>query len=234
MIRTIIFFVYFWTFLLLSLFIYGIFELISFIFPAHKKKILLTLVKWWARNILRIGGVKINLEGEENIPNHEKVCFVSNHQSNYDIACDIVSIPMVIGFIAKIELQRYLPLRVWMDKIKCVFINRKKPKESIKKVEQRIIDIQKDNPLLIFPEGTRSKSRSMQQFKTGSLKLLVENNIEIVPITIQNSYLRYEKYKRISPGVIQIIIHPSIKPGDEKAPFSSFANNLYKKIEGGL
>lgn len=234
MTRTIIFFVYFWTFLILSLFIYGFFELISLVFPKRKKKILLNLVQWWARNILKIGGVKINVVGKENIPQHEKICFVSNHQSNYDIACVIVSLPMIIGFIAKVELQKYLPLRVWMDKIHCVFINRKKPKESIKKVEQRIADIQNDNPLLIFPEGTRSKSSEMHQFKTGSLKLLVEHQIEIVPITIQNSYLRYEKNKRISPGIINIIIHPSIKTNTRDIEPSSFADELHKIIEGGL
>ncbi|MCB2197083.1 MAG: 1-acyl-sn-glycerol-3-phosphate acyltransferase [Bacteroidetes bacterium] len=234
MIRTIIFFVYFWTFLILSLFIYGFFELISLVFPKRKKKILLMLVQWWARNILRIGGVKINITGADNIPQHEKVCFVSNHQSNYDIACVIVSIPMIIGFIAKMELQKYLPLRVWMDKIGCVFINRKKPKESIKKVEQRILNIQNNNPLLIFPEGTRSKSRTMQQFKTGGLKLLVEHQIEIVPVTIQNSYLRYEQNKRISPGVIHIIIHPPVNPKNEDTQANAFSDKLYKIIETGL
>lgn len=234
MTRTIIFFVYFWTFLILSLFIYGFFELISLVFPKGKKKILLTLVQWWARNILRIGGVKINLTGAEKIPQHEKICFVSNHQSNYDIACVIVSTPMIIGFIAKVELQKYLPLRVWMDKIRCVFINRKRPKESIKKVEQRIVDIQNNNPLLIFPEGTRSKSSKMQPFKTGSLKLLIEHHIEIVPITIKNSYLRYEQNKRISPGIIDIIIHPSIKPKNIDSKSGTFSHELYKIIESGL
>lgn len=234
MFRTVIFFVYFWAFLIMSLFIYVLFEFISLIFPKYEKKILLTLVHWWAKNILRIGGVKINLLGADNIPRNEKICFISNHQSNYDIASVIVSIPMIIGFIAKVELKKYLPLRVWMDKINCVFIDRKKPKASIKSVEDRIKKIQDGNPLLIFPEGTRSKSSSMLKFKTGSIKLLAENNIEIVPITIKNSYLRYEKNKRIIPGAIDIIIHKSIKPESNVFDNGSLSEEIYQIIQGGL
>jgi len=210
MFRTILFFIYFWTFLVLSLFIFSIYKIFTFIFIKSKKQILLILVQWWAKNILRIGGVKIRLTGAENIPKNSNVCFVCNHQSNYDIACVIVSIPMIIGFIAKKELKKYLPLRVWMDEIMCSFIDRKKPKESIKKVESRIAAIKDGNALLLFPEGSRSKAKELQDFKTGSLKLLVENNITLVPISIKNSYLRYEKNKRISPGMIDMVIHNSI------------------------
>ncbi len=212
MFRTILFFIYFWLFLILSLFIYGFYKLLGFILPKANNKILLVLVQWWARNILRIGGIKLNLSGSENIPKNSRVCFVSNHQSNYDIGILISAIPMIIGFIAKVELKKYLPLRVWMEEINCLFINRKKPKLSIKNVEERIQAIKEGKTLLIFPEGTRSKGYNMQSFKTGSLRLLVENNIEIVPITIKNSFLRYEKEKRIKPGKIDIIIHPSINP----------------------
>ena len=142
MLRTIIFYLYFWVFLVLSLFIYAAYKLIAWLVPKAKNRMLLVLVQWWARNILRIGGVKVNLINHENIPNYTNVCFVSNHQSNYDIGIIISSVPMLIGFIAKVELKKFLPLQVWMNEINCIFINRKRPKLSIKKVEQRINAIQ--------------------------------------------------------------------------------------------
>lgn len=214
MLRTAIFFLYFWSFLIFSLFIYGFYKAIAIIFPQKKEFILLKLVKWWAKNILRIGGVKIKLTGSENIPNSRKVCFVSNHQSNYDIGIVISVLPVVVGFIAKVELKKFLPLRVWMEEMGCLFIDRKRPKTSLKKVKIRIDDINNGNALLIFPEGTRSKSKQMQKFKTGSLQMLVEKNIEIVPITIRNSYLRYENQKQIMPGKVDVKMHQSIIPAD--------------------
>ena len=216
MLRTAIFFLYFWAFLIFSLFIYGFYKAIAIVFPLKKDFILLKLVKWWAKNILRIGGVRIKLSGSENIPKSRKVCFVSNHQSNYDIGIVISVIPVVVGFIAKVELKKYLPLRVWMDEIQCLFIDRKKPKTSLKKVKIRIDDINDGNALLIFPEGRRSKRKQIQQFKTGSLQMLAEKNIEIVPITIKNSYLRYENHKRITPGIVDVKIHQSINPANFK------------------
>jgi 1-acyl-sn-glycerol-3-phosphate acyltransferase len=180
--------------------------------PKAGKNLLLILVQWWAKNMLRIGGVKVSVINTQNIPKYDNVCFVSNHQSNYDIGIIVTSLPMIIGFIAKVELKKFLPLRVWMDEISCLFINRKKPKLSIKKVDERIHKIKEGNALLIFPEGTRSKSNQIQEFRTGSLRLVIEKNIEIVPITICNSYLRYEKNNRITPGKVDIVIHKSIKP----------------------
>ncbi|PLX10528.1 MAG: 1-acyl-sn-glycerol-3-phosphate acyltransferase [Marinilabiliales bacterium] len=201
--------------------------------PRAGKKLLLILVHWWAKNILRIGGVKVNLINPENIPKHNNVCYVSNHQSNYDIGIIIASLPMIVGFIAKVELKKFLPLRVWMDEISCLFINRNKPKLSIKSVRERIYKIHKGNALLIFPEGTRSKSNQIQEFRTGSLKLVFENNIEIVPVTIRDSYLRYEKYNRITPGKTDIIIHKTIKPS-ENTDKDLILDQIKNTIQNGL
>lgn len=196
---------------------------------------MMILVKWWARNILKIGGVKVDVSGLENISDSQNVCFVSNHQSNFDIAIVITSLPLVFGFIAKNELKKYLPLRVWMDQIKCLYIDRSKPKDAIKLVQERICSIKNGNPLLIFPEGTRSKTGQMQNFKTGSLKLLIENKIDIVPISINGSFLCYEKNKRITPGKIKLQIHQSVKITDQDIlDKTNLIRNLYETIESGL
>ena len=235
MIRTIIFFLYFWLFLIFSLFIYGFYLAIKLINPDLGNKILLILVKWWARNVLRIGGIKVNLMGAENIPKNKDVCFVSNHQSNFDIVVTVVSLPMIFGFIAKYELKKFLPLRVWMDEISCLFINRSKPKDAIRVVKERIEYIKNHKPLLIFPEGKRSRNKNMIEFKTGSLKLLIEQGIEIVPITIKNSYLRYEVNNKITPGIIDVVVHESIKTMDlQDLEIDLIIDKIYKTIEAGL
>lgn len=42
-------------------------------------------------------------------------------------------------------------------------------------------------PLLVFPEGTRSRSGRLQLFKDGFFKLAVDNDIEIFPVAVHNT-----------------------------------------------
>lgn len=176
----------------------------------------------------------MNLIDAENIPQNRDVWFISNHQSNFDIVVTVVSLPMMFGFIVKYELKKFLPLRVWMDEISCLFIDRSNPKDAIRDVKNRISYIKNHKPLLIFPEGKRSRKK-MIEFKTGSLKLLIEEGIEIVLITIKNSYLCYEKNNKITPGTIDGVIHESIKTQSlQDIDKDLIIDKIFKTIETGL
>jgi 1-acyl-sn-glycerol-3-phosphate acyltransferase len=45
-------------------------------------------------------------------------------------------------------------------------------------------ELQKGNPILFFPEGTRSKTGQMGRFKEGAFKVALENNVSIIPIVM--------------------------------------------------
>jgi len=202
---------FFWLYMITSLSLsIPLFFMRIFRMRAAEKRYLSFHTRLWGRSIIRAAGGKVGITGLKNIPRNKPVCFVSNHQSSLDIPL-IMGYVYSVGFIAKKEL-RYLPIvNMWMNVLHCIFINRKSARESLEAVNKGAEYIKQGYPILIFPEGTRSRSNRMAPFKSGSLKLAVRSKSLIIPVTINGSYqLREERKGIITPAKIQVTIHPPI------------------------
>lgn len=164
----------------------------------------------WAKHILKITGVTVQVEGLENIPK-EACCFVSNHQGNFDFIAMFATIDKNMGFIAKKEIKKLKIISVWMKELKCVFIDREDIRESLKAINEGAENIKKGHSMVIFPEGTRSKGKQMGQFKKGSLKMALKSNAPIVPVTVDGSYKIFEEYNGgLRKGNIRLIFSKPI------------------------
>ncbi len=212
MLRTIIWYFLFWVYLTASI----VFFIPLVVLGICKQKTLrekyvFSLSSSWGRIVVRIAGGRVTVSGLENIPACDNICFISNHQGGFDIPLIIGYVPKTIGFIAKKELL-YIPiLSTWMKAIHCIFINRANRRDSVKVIQQGVEQIKNGHPMVIFPEGTRSRKSEMERFKSGSLKLAVRSKALIVPITIDGSYkMKEERGGLITPAHVSMTIHPSI------------------------
>ncbi len=148
-------------------------------------------------------GTTYKMYKEFDIPENVPIIFVANHQSLYDI-------PSIFWymrkhhpkFISKIELGKNLPsvsynLRVGGS----VLIDRKNPKQAIPEIKKIAAYIEKYNrSVVIFPEGTRSRTGIPIPFSETGLKILCKYapSAYIVPITINDSY-KMTKFGGIYP-----------------------------------
>jgi len=168
------------------------------------------LNKWlkiWAGFCIHRAGIKINVEGKENLPDGNCL-FVSNHQGFFDIPAIIYAIDRPMGFIAKKEMLKYKFISYWMEKIHCVFIDRENIRESMKAINKGVEYLGKGYNMAIFPEGTRSKGPVLGEFKKGSLKLATKSGVQIVPVAINGTYMAREgnKFGAIKPAEVTITI----------------------------
>lgn len=159
-----------------------------------------------ARVVIFVSGSKIEVYGKKNIPKGSGILFVANHQSMFDIPSMVVSIPKIVGYIAKRELYRYPPLNFWLMLFGSIPINRASLKESVIVIKKGIKKLERGKNILIFPEGTRSKSNKMRSFKGGSFRLAKARGASIVPVTIVNSH----KVLKIRKNTIKVFIHKQI------------------------
>ncbi len=180
-----------------------------------------------AKSLIFFTWSKVKVYGKNNIPDQNNICFVSNHQGYFDIILIFGYLRKKIGFIAKKELKKIPILSFWMKTINCIFIDRNDHKGSINAINKRMEYIKNGNPMIIFPEGTRSKDVKINRFKTGGLKLLIQNNLKIVPITINGTYKLFEKKGEINSGDISLYIH---KPID----LSNLSDNEKENIPSSL
>ncbi len=211
MVRTIYTLTLFWIFMVFSLLLYIPFIPLS-IPGLHgtRERYVLAISRMWARYVLFLGGIQLEIRGLEHIPPDKNICFVSNHQSSFDIPVVMASLPRVIGFMAKKELK-YIPfLSSWMKTIGCLFLDRKNPRQAIKVFEEGARQIREGRAKLIFPEGTRSRDGRMKPIRSGALKLAFRSDATVVPLTIDGTFHRFEETGKMRAGNVRLTIHPPI------------------------
>ena len=83
-----------------------------------------------SQKLIKLSGSTVNVHGLENIPDGP-VLFVSNHQSNMDIAiiCGFIDKPK--GFIAKKELKKLPLISNWITLAGSIYLDRENPRKSM-------------------------------------------------------------------------------------------------------
>lgn len=171
------------------------------------------VVRKWSIKTIEIIGMDIEVIGKENIPK-ETCLFVANHQSYFDVPALIYAIDKPIGFVAKKELDKIPVYKNWMLDIKSVFIDRNNAREAIKTINEGVQYLKEGYSMGIFPEGTRSKSKHMGEFRKGSLKLATKSKVPIVPISIDGTYKAFEETGVLKRSFVRITIDKPIYTKD--------------------
>ncbi len=216
MVRTILWFSYFWLFQLFStIFLLGHFLLGLLGMKRTQAKLLEWITGAWARQMIVAAGGKVEVSGLENLPAQGGKLYVSNHQGAFDIPLLIGYIPGVKGFVSKKENFRLPIVSSWMKRLHCVVLDREDLRQSVQAIARGVRDLKSGRSLVVFPEGTRSKSGKMQRFKEGSFKLATRSGVAVVPLTIDGSFRLLEGNRgRIRPGRVRLHIHPPLHLAD--------------------
>lgn len=149
----------------------------------------------WTGCVLEAFEVDLSIEGSEHlagVAGDRKLIIMSNHQSQLDIPCLGRAAGRVIGFVAKRELSRVPILNFWMRQIGCVFIDRSDKRgahEALAAAARQMTA----KPLVVFPEGTRSKEGKLLPFKLGGTRLALLARAVIVPVRIEGTRDAMEK-----------------------------------------
>lgn len=157
----------------------------------------LHIVQWIFRIILKMAGVHITVKGIENIPKDRAVLYVGNHRSYFDILTGYVTVPTLVGFVAKKEMEKIPLLSKWMLNVNCLFLDRNNIKEGLKTILAGIEKVRRGVSVWIFPEGTRNKNEQLSDllpFKEGSLKIAEKSGCPVVPVAIKGTAEVFEKH----------------------------------------
>lgn len=166
---------------------------------------------FWAWTLMRLGGVKLEIKGRENLPKGETVVYMANHQSDLDWPVIFMAVPGQYLFLAKKELFEVPIFGTYMRIQKYIPIERDRILKSFKTYDDIVSLIRSGNSIVIYPEGTRSHSKELQRFKSFSFAFLKEARVRVVPIAIDGSIdIQKKGSKLISPGKVKVTILPPI------------------------
>jgi 1-acyl-sn-glycerol-3-phosphate acyltransferase len=190
----------------------------------------------WARLLITLIGCKVTVRGRENIPGKGGICFVSNHNSIFDIVLILAYTSRPFGFIAKKELK-YIPfLNMWISMLGGLFINRNNPREALKTIHVGIDRLRKGGAMIIFPEGHRSRGERLLPFHPGSFKLATQSESVIVPVALKGTYEIYENNYRVTASPVAITFCKPVSTADIPAEDRKqvLADRIYNIIKDQL
>ncbi|QJG66985.1 lysophospholipid acyltransferase family protein [Mycoplasma phocoenae] len=172
-----------------------------------------------AKKFLKIMKINVVVKGYENLPKNTAILY-PNHVSDLDPVIMMAALAKqtkdknvnnkMTTFLAKQELQDHKTTRRILDLIDTFFINRKSLRKTLITMDS-LGTFAKENKsyAVIFPEGTRSKTSELLDFKPGAFKIAKSKFYKIVPVTINNSGLAADP-KRCNSIDVEVIFHKPI------------------------
>ncbi|MFH0813150.1 MAG: lysophospholipid acyltransferase family protein [Pseudomonadota bacterium] len=200
-----------------------------FVFRSQEKKIL-QIQKYWARLLLLVSGVQVEVEGIDNIRSGQTYIIMANHQSYHDIFV-LLTLPIFIHWMAKKELFK-IPVFGWiLHWIGAISIDRENKSKASSSIRKTIERIKKGASVLVFPEGTRSPTGDLLPFTEGGFFLAILSRAPILPITINGTHTIMPKGSvRVLPGYVKVFVDPPVETESLTLRDKKFLQEKIQKI----
>jgi 1-acyl-sn-glycerol-3-phosphate acyltransferase len=156
--------------------------------------------------ILR-AAVRVRVDGRENLreldPNKSFIV-IANHSSHFDAPLMLTSLPHGLAArVATAAAADYFFDRPWKAPLMHAFFNAF-PVERGHATTKTSADqpnyhglthdlLQAGVPILLFPEGTRSRDGNLGEFQPGAAKLAVEFQTPVIPLTLIGAHAAWPK-----------------------------------------
>lgn len=182
------------------------------------RKAFFTIAPMFYRSVFRVCGVTWAIEGWEELPeairNGTQPCiFMCNHESQLDPPFLVGILPAHPVFIAKKEVK-YIPFVGWAAMCAgVIFIDRGHRERAIGSLSQAAAGIRSGKSVVVFPEGTRTRTGELLPLKKGSFNLAIEAQVPVVPMGLNGAYqVLAPGARRISPGHYRLRVGAPLDP----------------------
>jgi 1-acyl-sn-glycerol-3-phosphate acyltransferase len=148
------------------------------------------LARFWSWLIMKtiLSPVTVKGMSDLKINDARPRVYAVTHASALDIPILYVYLPFQFRIVFKSELLAY-PFIGWhLKRSGQVCINQQNPAASIGAVKSALRSLRSGMPLVIFPEGGRTRDGKIQPFLPGAFFLAIKAQADIVPITLVDTF----------------------------------------------
>jgi 1-acyl-sn-glycerol-3-phosphate acyltransferase len=146
--------------------------------------------RFWSYLVMKtiLSPVKVTGRSADKFDNSKARVYAVTHASALDIPILYVHLPLQFRIIFKSELLAY-PFVGWhLKRSGQVCINQQNPGASIGAIKSALRSLRSNMPLVIFPEGGRSRDGKIQPFLPGAFFLAIKAQADIVPIALVDTF----------------------------------------------
>ncbi len=147
----------------------------------------------WSDLILGINPYwTVHIRGREKIDPRQLYVMVSNHSSGVDILV-LFRLHRHFKWVAKRDLFR-IPFIGWNMALNgYIPIERARGRSKLQMMDRAAAAIRSGNPVMLFPEGTRTRDGHLQPYKTGAFRLALETKTSVLPVVVGGTFRAIRK-----------------------------------------
>ncbi|GHT55828.1 1-acyl-sn-glycerol-3-phosphate acyltransferase [Bacteroidia bacterium] len=197
----------------------------------------------WSKLVCIISLCPVKVIGKEKLNKKQSCIFVSNHQGSFDIFLIYGYIGQTIKWVMKQSLRKIPLVGYACERAGFIFVDNSSAQAAAKTVQIAESKLKNGASIVIFPEGSRTRTGQMGKFKKGAYQMALDLKLPIVPVTINGSYhiLPIHSYL-IHPHKMELIIHDPIETNaipvenirDLTLKIKELVEESQVKIESGL
>jgi len=141
----------------------------------------------WSNALLVLCGIPTRIEASAPAVAVPQAVFMSNHESLVDIPLLFVAIRQDVRFLAKRSLfcVPFLGWSMWLAGF--VPVDRERKEKAVNVFEALERRVRTGRSVLVFPEGTRSRSGELQPFRKSGFLLAMRTGLPIVPVAVSGA-----------------------------------------------
>jgi 1-acyl-sn-glycerol-3-phosphate acyltransferase len=199
------------------------------------RSLIALVIRGWLRVYFRF-----EIVGQENLRTNRSLVLVANHSSHLDTLCLLAALPLR-------KLHRAFPaaaadyffqdvFRTWFAAVVAnalPFRRQMNVRQSLAICSELVRN--PGNILIIFPEGTRSTTGEMQEFRSGIGALVAGRDVAVVPCYVEGSFRAWPKGKRLPrPRKLRLRVGTPrnfADSGNEKGEASVIAAELHAAVQ---
>lgn len=192
--------------------------------------------KIWSQLFCYILLIPVKVERNPHVLKKTSYVFVANHQGSFDIFLVYGFLNRNFKWMMKKSLRKSPFIGKACESAGHIFVDKSGPKKIMATIEEGRHTLKDGMSLVIFPEGSRTFTGHMGEFRKGAFMLADELQLPVVPLTISGSFQilpRTSKYLSWHP--LKLVIHDPIYPmGQGQENLKHLAEESYKAIEVAL
>jgi 1-acyl-sn-glycerol-3-phosphate acyltransferase len=165
------------------------------------------LARVWSWLILKTCCLPVSIEAAAGLDLSKTQVYAANHVSALDIPVLYLYLPNQFRIIAKKLLFRYPFLGWHLRRSGQLPIDHSQTISAVRSLRKAVETLRQGMPLVIFPEGGRSRTGRIQPFMSGAFYLAIKAEVDVVPVAIVGTYeiLPMQHY-HVRPGPIQLLL----------------------------
>lgn len=204
-----------------------------------RKGLIVHRIAWLLVRLIATVYFRYRMHGAHHLPKDGPVLVIANHISLLD--------PPLVGigfrqraltYMAKRELWDLPLLKQFLDAIMAIPVARQAG-EDRRTFMAAVRRLKAGEAVLIFPEGTRSRSGELQEFQAGAAALACSvPGVRILPVRLHGTYAAMPPGKSMPrPRKIRVVVGESFAvdeiaglPAEKKSLYRALSDVMFKRI----